>query len=49
MPEMRKVSMTWRFFRKKADNQGRKKIRRQQQQAFGNLVIFHVLLVVEGE
>lgn len=30
------------IFKKKADNPGRRKIKRQQQEAFWDLVVFHV-------
>ena len=35
--------MKWRLLKKKADNPGRRKIKRQQQEAFWDLVVFHVL------
>lgn len=38
--------MKWRVFKKKADNQDKENIEKQQQEAFWVLVIFHVLLIV---
>lgn len=39
--------MKWRVFKEKADNQDQEDIEKQQQEAFRDLVIFHVLLIVE--
>lgn len=37
--------MKWRVFKKKADHQDKENIEKQQQEAFWDLVIFHVLLI----
>lgn len=36
------LKMKWRFFKKKADNPGGRKIKRQPQEAFWDPVVFHV-------
>lgn len=40
-----RLNMKWIFFKKNADNQGKENIEKHQQEAFWDLVIFHVLLI----